>query len=124
MCVSPLKLKYCDQVYCMYYSLYLLIFFTFSSLSLLYCIHIVNILKPGVGEEQEGFASAIGEFDSLLDTAFDERGDKRFIQDNEDEDYTTLLYGGSVLDLLKSRHNCHRYVTNEKNKTNRCSLSK
>jgi hypothetical protein len=72
-----------------------------------YCIILkVNILKPGVGEDQEGFASVIGEFDTLLDTAFDERGDKSFIE----EETTTLLYGGSVLDLLKSRHNCNRYV--------------
>lgn len=63
-------------------------------------------MKPGVGDDQEGFASAIGEFDSLLDTAYDERGDKKFLPEE-----TLLLYGGSVLDLLKSRHNCHRYVS-------------
>ena len=72
---------------------------------------IVNILKPGVGNDKEGFASVIGEFDSLLDTAFDERGDKKF-----EPEETTLLYGGSVLDLLKSRHNCHRYVKMEETK--------
>jgi hypothetical protein len=77
-------------------------------LLLLTAVFLVNVMKPGVGQDQEGFASVIGEFDSLLDTAFDERGGRKFIPEE-----TTLLYGGSVLDLLKSRHSCDRYVKKE-----------
>jgi hypothetical protein len=56
----------------------------------------VNVLKPAVGSEEIGFSSHVGEFDSLVDTI-----------NNEYDDFSM---GGSTLGLLKSQHNCQRYV--------------
>jgi hypothetical protein len=67
----------------------------------------VDIMKPAIGKSNEGFASAIGRFDALLDTTHDERpawifNGKRL--DTNEEDF------GGVIRLLKSRHGCNRYV--------------
>ena len=81
----------------------------------------VTIMKPAVGPSKEAFSSAIGEFDSLVDTCYDERREQTFWvigQDDDGDDYDTdeyddenAVFGGSgVIELLRSRHNCHRYV--------------
>jgi hypothetical protein len=69
----------------------------------------VRILKPG--DCEEGFALEVGQFDSMLDTANDERpsflfGDMRDL-DESDESMDLGTVGGT-LGLLESRHGCHR----------------
>lgn len=85
----------------------------------------VDILKPAVGDAQIGFAQHIGSFNSLLDTIGNERplntSPVTLFEnaiDGEEEDelpfYSlddpfaspTLGAPGSVLDLLRSRHEC------------------
>lgn len=74
----------------------------------------VQVLPPAVGDDEIGFASFVGEFDSLLDTAEDERPSKGFIQEDEDDDNDNndnMLGRGTTLRLLKQKHNCDRYVS-------------
>lgn len=72
----------------------------------------VDILKPSVGSSGTGFSSHLGHFDSLLDTICDERPSKTIslLDDEYDDDDSFALGSSSVLELLKSRHNCHTYV--------------
>lgn len=70
----------------------------------------VEILPPAVGEEEVGFATHIGEFDSLLDTADDERPNKRFAVNDDDEE-DPAMSRGTTLRLLQQRHKCDRYVS-------------
>jgi len=68
----------------------------------------VNIMQPSVdiGEEDDvGFASAIGEFDSLIDTVENERKGASITEDNPSAG------GSSVLALLRSRHKCKSYIS-------------
>jgi hypothetical protein len=73
----------------------------------------VNVLKPAVGSEEIGFSSHVGEFDSLVDTINNEMRFNNPIMDDDDE-YHDFIMGGSTLGLLKSQHNCHRYVVASK----------
>lgn len=94
-------------------------------------------MKPGVGSDKVGFAEHVGKFDSLLDTLNNERpldtSVTRWRQDTEgntdarleeaaeeeegeEEDSFALTppeSPRSVLNLLKTRHGCHRYVAIE-----------
>lgn len=90
----------------------------------------VDILKPAVGDSGIGFAAHIGSFNSLLDTISNERplttspmafGLRDTAADEEEDDdeddppfyslddpFASPALGapGSVLDLLRARHNC------------------
>jgi hypothetical protein len=72
----------------------------------------VNVLKPAIGSEEIGFSSHVGDFDTLVDTINNEMRFNNPIMDDDDDDdeYHNFGMGGSTLDLLKSQHNCHRYV--------------
>ena len=74
----------------------------------------VKIMQPSVAvdsgssndddENEVGFATAIGEFDSLVDTLANERKGMIITEDNP--------YGGSsLLQLLQSRHGCGTYIS-------------
>ncbi len=66
----------------------------------------VKLMQPAVesGDEEVGFASAIGQFDSLIDTLSNEQ--RGIISADEDP-----AGGSSVLKLLRSRHRCNKYVS-------------
>jgi len=73
----------------------------------------VKVLNPAVEVETEdlidtevGFANAIGQFDSLIDTIANER--KGVIQLTSDD---LSESGSSVLQLLQSRHGCDKYIS-------------
>lgn len=66
----------------------------------------MDVLKPAIGSEDIGFSTHVGEFDSLVDTLSNEMRSNRNV-DYDDDDTST---GGSTLGLLKTEHNCHRYV--------------
>lgn len=80
-------------------------------------IFTVQILKPAVGEDEIGFSSYIGEFDSLVDTISNELKGSDFMMtssnDEDDEDDLEAPFGSSILGLLKSRHNCQKYISTE-----------
>eukprot|EP00978_Attheya_sp_CCMP212_P001364 scaffold2856_cov47-Attheya_sp.AAC.1 len=82
----------------------------------------VEVMGPSVGELELGFAAALGEFDCLVDTLGDEAKSGEPLpqlmnydddNDNDEEDEDDWMRGamGGVIDLLKRRHNCHRYVS-------------
>jgi hypothetical protein len=56
------------------------------------------------GDDEVGFASAIGQFDSLIDTLSNEQGGMII---NEDDPAA----GSTMLQLLRSRHRCYKYVS-------------
>lgn len=66
----------------------------------------VDVLSPSVddGDDEVGFASAIGQFDSLIDTIANEQ--KGMIITGENP-----AGGSSVLQLLRSRHQCNKYIS-------------
>lgn len=81
---------------------------------------VVEILKPAMGSDGIGFSEYVGQFDSLLDTISNERplnSDPRPSLEIDEEDDAgdaddplasfSLASSRSVLNLLKSRHNCH-----------------
>ena len=76
------------------------------------------------GRQQQGFAAHIGQFDALVDTIGNEQstmllsldvedGDGR--SDDDDDNFFPMAaetsFGGSVLQLLKTRHSCSKYVS-------------
>ena len=63
-------------------------------------------MQPAVesGDDEVGFASAIGEFDSLIDTLSNEQ--RGMIITEEDP-----AGGSTMLQLLRSRHRCYKYVS-------------
>ncbi|KAL7536472.1 hypothetical protein ACHAXR_007182 [Thalassiosira sp. AJA248-18] len=66
----------------------------------------VKVMQPAVesGDDEVGFASAIGQFDSIIDTIANEQKGMAITNDNP--------YGGStVLQLLKFRHQCDKYIS-------------
>lgn len=65
----------------------------------------LTVIKPTVGESELGFASYVGEFDSLVDTI----GNERSLGSDDDEGMMSL--GESTLQMLKSRHKCYNYVS-------------
>eukprot|EP00536_Pseudo-nitzschia_multiseries_P016715 jgi/Psemu1/263824/estExt_Genewise1Plus.C_12080013 len=70
----------------------------------------LEILKPAVGDSELGFASYVGDFDSLVDTIGNER--TSFGQDSfEGEGSDFMSLGESTLQMLKSRHKCYNYVS-------------
>lgn len=78
----------------------------------------VEVMSPAIGDDDLGFASFVGKFESLLDTAQNERPSRRpFIatdddEDNDDDDDdNTSMHGNMVLRLLKERHSCERYIS-------------
>ena len=74
----------------------------------------IQVVPPAIGDDDTGFASYIGEFDALLDTAQNERPSRRgmFTTSDDDDDGTTTDMGSSmVLKLLKDRHKCERYIS-------------
>jgi len=76
----------------------------------------LQILKPAVGDDEVGFASYIGEFDSLVDTISNELKTNFMLNDDDDDDDDDIQdspFGSSILGLLKSRHNCRRYISTE-----------
>ena len=68
----------------------------------------VNVLSPSVdigdNEEEVGFTTAIGQFDSLIDTIANEQ--KGVIITNENP-----AGKSTVLQLLRSRHKCDKYIS-------------
>jgi thiol-disulfide isomerase/thioredoxin len=67
-----------------------------------------------VGSSDTGFASHLGQFDSLVDTIGNERSASLSLDDpliDEDYDDIGISFGASVLQLLKTRHNCYKYVS-------------
>ena len=83
----------------------------------------VRVLPPVVGSQQLGFASAVGSFDSILDTLYNERDPldnlpslSREESDDEDsaKDYSDSaqnMRSSSILTLLRTRHNCETYIS-------------
>jgi len=67
----------------------------------------VYVMKPSDLDddyEEVGFSTAVGEFDSLIDTISNERKGMLITEDNP--------YGGStVLKLLQSKHQCNKYIS-------------
>lgn len=67
----------------------------------------VNVMKPydfNDDYEEIGFSTAIGQFDSLVDTISNERKGMIISQDNP--------YGGStLLQLLDLKHQCNKYIS-------------
>jgi len=67
----------------------------------------VYVMKPSDlndDYEEVGFSTAVGEFDSLIDTISNERKGMLITEDNP--------YGGStVLKLLQSKHQCNKYIS-------------
>jgi thiol-disulfide isomerase/thioredoxin len=61
----------------------------------------VQVIKPAVGDSETAFSSHLGEFDSLVDTIGNEKGDVGRVS----------LGAESTLQMLKSRHKCHKYVS-------------
>ena len=63
-------------------------------------------MQPSVesGDDEVGFASAVGQFDSLIDTLSNEH--RGSIITEED-----LAGGSTMLQLLRSRHRCYKYVS-------------
>jgi len=61
----------------------------------------LRIIKPAVGDSEAGFASHLVEFDSLVDTIGNERTEGK----------STMSLGSSMLEMLKSQHKCHNYVS-------------
>mmetsp|Transcript_25479 Transcript_25479/g.61249 ORF Transcript_25479/g.61249 Transcript_25479/m.61249 type:complete len:574 (+) Transcript_25479:88-1809(+) len=66
----------------------------------------VNVMRPSVESEDNevGFADAIGQFDSLIDTIANEQNGMIITDDNP-------AGGSSVLQLLRSRHQCNTYIS-------------
>mmetsp|Transcript_23009 Transcript_23009/g.49798 ORF Transcript_23009/g.49798 Transcript_23009/m.49798 type:complete len:572 (+) Transcript_23009:141-1856(+) len=66
----------------------------------------VDVMQPSVdiGDDEVGFASAIGQFDSLIDTVSNEQKGMVITNDNP-------TGGSSVLQLLQSRHQCDKYIS-------------
>jgi thiol-disulfide isomerase/thioredoxin len=67
----------------------------------------VNVMKPSEFNDDYddiGFADAVGQFDSLVDTISNERKGMVFNDDNP-------FGGSSVLQLLQSRHQCSKYIS-------------
>lgn len=58
-----------------------------------------------MGESETGFASYLGEFDSLVDTI----GNERTSSDGDDDNM--ISFGESTLQMLKSQHKCSNYVS-------------
>ena len=90
----------------------------------------MEIVGPAVGVDGTGFSEYMGQFDALLDTIGNERpldpltyrpiinvdadkGSKDGDGDDDDDDKNNSFSlfsnesSNSVLNLLKSRHNCH-----------------
>ncbi|KAL9184199.1 hypothetical protein ACHAXT_002285 [Thalassiosira profunda] len=66
----------------------------------------VNVLQPSVlrGEDEVGFTTAVGQFDSIIDTIANEQKGMVITDDNP--------YGGStMLQLLRTRHKCDKYIS-------------
>jgi thiol-disulfide isomerase/thioredoxin len=63
--------------------------------------YIVQVIKPAVGDSDTAFSSHLGEFDSLVDTIGNEQSDVGRVS----------LGAESTLQMLKSRHKCHKYVS-------------
>ena len=57
-------------------------------------------MKPSVGELELGFCDVLGEFDTLLDTLYDENstGQSSFVKKS------------GIVEQLQSKHNCTRYI--------------
>jgi len=73
----------------------------------------IEVLGPSSlttsGEEMEiGFSTYIGTFDCMVDTIHDERTNMELEYGDEEEDSWRK---SGVLTLLKTRHDCHRYVS-------------
>jgi len=66
----------------------------------------VKVLQPSVqsGDDEVGFANAIGQFDSLIDTIANEQKGMVITSEN-------LAGSSSVLQLLQSRHQCAKYIS-------------
>jgi hypothetical protein len=62
--------------------------------------------------QEVGFATFIGQFDSLIDTISNER-QGMIITDDATDDPTTIEIGGTsnLFTLLQSRHQCNKYVS-------------
>lgn len=68
----------------------------------------LRVIKPAIGESELGFASHLGEFDSLVDTIGNERTSS--VSSSFDDD-GVMSAGESTLQMLKSRHKCYNYVS-------------
>ncbi|KAL7530032.1 hypothetical protein ACHAXR_005986 [Thalassiosira sp. AJA248-18] len=68
---------------------------------------LVEVLPPAVGKMSLGFATAIGEFDTLVDTLGDEMGmgSARTLVGND------FMHGGRFLEQLKELHGCNNYLS-------------
>jgi thiol-disulfide isomerase/thioredoxin len=74
----------------------------------------VQVIQPAVGNSDVGFSSHVGQFDALVDTIGNERSSSLTMEDPViDDDFfdAGLSFGSSVLQLLKTRHNCHKYIS-------------
>jgi thiol-disulfide isomerase/thioredoxin len=75
----------------------------------------VQVVKPSVGSSGTGFCAHLGHFDALVDTLGNERSNSLSMDDPLDDDgdfYDIgISFGPSVLQLLKTRHNCHKYIS-------------
>lgn len=66
----------------------------------------VKVMQPAVesGDDEVGFARAVGRFDSLIDTISNEQRGLIITEENP-------AGGSSMLQLLRSRHQCYKYVS-------------
>ena len=67
----------------------------------------VNVLEPSVDvgkEDDVGFSDAVGEFDSIIDTIGNEQKGVSVTE-------TGVSGGSTVLQLLRSRHKCDKYMS-------------
>jgi len=62
-----------------------------------------------MGESEIGFASYLGEFDSLVDTIGNENTSSGAFGEDDDENIISL--GDSTLKMLESQHKCFNYVS-------------
>lgn len=68
----------------------------------------VESLDPAVGDMEVAFSAHVGEFDSLVDTLSDEAN---LAESNINDDIDGFDRYSGVLQLLKARHKCSRYVS-------------
>lgn len=103
------KTKNSEGAYSLVHSLYILFCLVFSDAdnTMPTLFHIVNVMGPSVDTDEDndvGFASAIGQFDSLIDTLANEQKGMVITDENPSG-------GSSVLQLLRSKHQCQKYIS-------------
>mmetsp|Transcript_26918 Transcript_26918/g.30143 ORF Transcript_26918/g.30143 Transcript_26918/m.30143 type:complete len:600 (+) Transcript_26918:118-1917(+) len=73
----------------------------------------LQVIKPAIGDSETGFSSHLGQFDSIVDTIGNERVSSSQYFDDDDgySAISSTSLGESTLQMLKSRHQCDKYVS-------------